>query len=99
MVEADQDEFDSQSKINVQGQNRMRYLGNLAKNSIVTLDVLVPSPEEDPDCTEVRQIRLYVVDRLTLWLRIDDVEWAVRYLYVQNVLKGVPLFPEDSSVR
>ena len=57
----------------------------------------VRSPEEDPDCTEVRQIRLYVVDRKVVWLHIDDVEWAVRYLYVQNLLKGVPLVLDDSA--
>ena len=74
----------------------MRYLQNRAKNTILALDMPVRCPEEDPDCTEVRQIRLYVVDRITLWLHIDDVEWAVRYLYVQNLLKGVPLVLDDS---
>ena len=96
MMEVDEDEDDSPSKIKVQGPKRMRYHMNLAKTSIVTLDVLARSPEEDPDCTEVRQIRLYVVDRKMVWLHIDDVDWAVRYLYVQNLLKGVPLVLDDS---
>ena len=77
----------------------MRYFHNLVRNSVVTVDVPVRCPEEDPDCTEVRQIRLYVVDRITLWLHIDDVEWAVRYLYVQNLLKGVPLVPDESDEK
>ena len=97
MVEVDQDEFDSPSKIKVHSPKRMRYNTDLANNSIVTLDMPARSPEEDPDCTEVRQIRLYVVDRKVVWLHIDDVDWAVRYLYVQNLLKGVSLVPDDST--
>ena len=97
IVEVDQDESDSPSKVKSQGQTRRRYFDNRANNSIVTLDVLVRSPEEDPDCTDVRHIRLYVVDRKAVWLHIDDVDWAVRYLYMQNRLKGAPLVPDDSA--
>ena len=78
-------------------ENRVRYFRNHAKNSIVTLDMPVPCPEEDPDCTEVRQIKLYVADRKTSWLHVDDVSWAVQYLCVQHLLKGVPLVPDDST--
>ena len=97
MVEVVQDEIDSPSKINVQGHKRLRYHGNIANTSIVTLDVPARSPEEDPECTEVRQIRFYVVDRQAIWLHIDDVESAVRCLYAQNFLKGVPLVPDYSA--
>ena len=48
------------------------------------------SPEEDPRSTSTRTIQLYVVDRKQVWLDIDDVEWALRFLYMQYVLKGVP---------
>ena len=54
-------------------------------------------PEDAPNCTEVRNIRLYIEDRVQVWLDLTDVEWAVRFLYVQNLLKGVPLIPEDST--
>ena len=33
-------------------------------------------------------LRLFIVDRKQVWLCIDDVEWAWRYMYVQNMLKG-----------
>ena len=39
----------------------------------------------------------HYVDRRAIWLHIDYVEWAMRYLYVQNLLKGVLLVPDDST--
>lgn len=79
------------------GQKRTRYYKNHAMKQIVTLDMPVRCPEEDPKCKEVRTIKLYIEDRVQIWLDIADVEWAVQYLYVQNLLKGVPLVPEDST--
>jgi hypothetical protein len=99
MMEVDQDAEDSElspTKIKAKGEKRMRYYENPAKDSICTFDMPVRCPEEDPDPTELRQIKLYVKDRKAIWLHIDDVEWAVRYLYVQNLLKGVPLVADDS---
>ena len=100
MNEVEQEEGDvdvSPSKTKGQGAKRARYYRNLARNSIVTLDMPVKCPEEDPNCQDFRKIRLYIVDRKTIWLHIDDVEWAVRYLYAQNLVKGVPLVPDDSQ--
>ena len=54
-------------------------------------------PEVAPNYTEVRKIRLYIEDRVQVWLDLADVEWAVRFLYVHNLLKGVLLIPEDST--
>ena len=99
MMEVEQDQAGSElsPKIKSQGQKRMRYFRNPARDSIATFDMPVRCPEEDPHCTDVRQIRLYVVDRSMVWLHMDDVEWAMRYLYVQNLLKGVPLVPDGST--
>ena len=87
----------SPSKAVGQGKKRTRYYKNLVVGKIVPLDMPVRCPEEDPQCTELRTIRVYVLDRIQLWLDIADVEWAVRYLYVQNLLKGVPLIPDEST--
>ena len=80
-----------------QGNKRTRYYKNLVVGKIVPLDMPVRCPEEDPQCTELRTIRVYVENRIQLWLDLADVEWAVRYLYVQNLLKGVPLIPDEST--
>ena len=99
MMDVQQDQADSgcSPKIKSQGQKRMRYFHNLARDSIATFDMPVRCPEEDPHCTDVRRIRLYVESRKEVWLHLDDVEWAVRYLFAQNLLKGVPLRPDDST--
>ena len=52
-------------------------------------------PEEAPDCKQMRKITMLVEDRKTIWLCTEDMEWAVRYLWVQNMLKGVPLVSAD----
>ena len=87
----------SPSKAVGQGKKRTRYYKNLVVGKIVPLDMPVRCPEEDPQCTELRTIRVYVENRIQLWLDLADVEWAVRYLYVQNLLKGVPLIPDEST--
>ena len=100
MEQVQQDHADSggsPNKIKGSGQKRMRYYHNLARDSIATFHMPVRCPEEDPHCTDFRRIRLYVESRKEVWLHLDDVEWAVRYLYMQNLLKGVPLVPDDSS--
>ena len=78
------------------GQKRQRYYKNHRTKTIVRLEMHVRCPEEDPTCTEMRKIRVYIEDRKQIWLDIADVEWAVRCLYIQNHLKGVPLIPDDS---
>ena len=57
----------------------------------------VRCPEADPTCTEFREVKLYVKDLDTIFLHIDDVEWAVKYLFAQSELKGVPAVDENST--
>ena len=85
------------NKVRGEGNKRTRYYKNLAVGKIVPVDMPVRCPEEDPQCTDVRTIRVYVENRMQIWLHLADVEWAVRYLYVQNLLKGVPLISDEST--
>ena len=85
------------TKTRGRGQKRTRYYKNHVSKQVVILSMPARCPEEAPNCTEVRNIRLYIEDRRQVWLDLADVEWAVRFLYVQNLLKGVPLIPEDST--
>ena len=86
----------SAPKIKGRGQKRLRYYKNHRTKTTVSFDMPVRCPEEDPTCTDMRKVRVYIEDRKQIWLDIADVEWAVRYLYIQNHLKGVPLIPDDS---
>ena len=79
-----------------QGQQRGRKRATHSPNAVLTVSMPVRCPEEDPKCTELREVRLYVKDRDTIFLHIDDVEWAVRFLFMQSQLKGVPLVQDDS---
>ena len=76
---------------------RARYQKNKAKNRLLTVTVPAVAPEQDPMSTSTRTIQLYVVDRKQVWLDLDDVEWALRVLYMQFVLKGVPVVSPDDA--
>ena len=81
----------------IQGAKRRRFSHNPAKNQVVTVKMQAECPEVDTDAAETRPINLFVVDRKQIWLSIDDVDWAIRWLYMQNLLKGVPLVPPNSQ--
>ena len=79
------------------GDKRARYYKNHAKNHVLNLDIPSLPPEVVRDCREKRSIQLWIVDRRQVWLRISDVPWAVKYLYIQSLLKGVPLIAPESE--
>jgi len=78
-------------------RGRARYYKNKARNCIATVNVTSRPPEIDPNCTQMRAVKLFIVDRQTIWISTDDVSWAVRYLFDQNHLKGVPLVADDDA--
>ena len=57
----------------------------------------VRCPEIDPKCKQMRPVTLFIEDRITLWLSLDDLPWAIKYLFDQNQLKGVPVV-DDGDV-
>ena len=77
--------------------SRNRYVTSEAKATIFYTTMPEKPLEEDPNGTVERKIALYIQDRVTIWLALEDVAWAVRYLYVQNMLKGIPLVQPDST--
>ena len=81
----------------VPGVKRTRYYKNLCKNTVVTVNMPVRCPEQDAACTDLRRVKLLIEDRRQVWLHLDDLAWALQYLYVQNMLKGVPLVDPDSA--
>ena len=61
------------------------------KHKIVSLDFPTVCPEAYPGNTDRRRISILLLDHQTIWLSIDDVDWAVKYLYAQFQLMGVPV--------
>jgi len=84
-------------QLDVDKQGRSRYYGNRAKNCIVTANVASRCPEIDPTCTQMRPVKMYIVDRKTVWLAMDDVAWAIRYIHEQVHLKGVPVVADNDA--
>ena len=98
----DVDVSDSESpskKVKSDGGSRMRYHRNDYKKSIVEIEIPEHPPEVAKDGQDVRTIRLYIEDRKKVWLHIDDLSWAIKWMYVQIELKGVPLVAPDSAVQ
>ena len=93
----EQQKFETPTKVSGRGSNRQRYYRNVAKGTIFYTNVPECTAEEDPTQREQRRIALYILDRRTIWLDLDDVAWAVRFLYVQNMLKGVPVVQADDD--
>ena len=42
-------------------------------------------------------IALYIVDRRQIYIAAEHLDWAIRYLYTQNRLRGVPLVEGDDT--
>ena len=76
---------------------RWRYRANAAKHCVSSFDVPYTCPEVDPIGTKKRTVTVYVHDRKQIWLSIDDIAWAVEYLYTQNRLKGIPVVADDDA--
>ena len=77
---------------------RKRYSKNQAKGKIVQFPMQVLPPQVDPNAEAgVCDVLLYIVDRQQIWIDSNNVDWAVRYLYAQNILKGVPLVDGDDQ--
>ena len=62
------------------GGTRVRYYKNHARGKVVHVDMPASGHAPDQISPEVRQIRLFIMDRKTIWLHQDDVEWVVRIL-------------------
>ena len=92
------DSICDQSGIAIRGRGakRCRFYKNVAKKKLVSLDLPTVPPEVIKDSRDKRTIQLWIVDRRQVWLRISDVPWAVKYLFIQALLKGVPLIPPDA---
>ena len=76
---------------------RMRLCRNQARGRILKCEMPKKCPEAFPCSAEKRIVTVYVHDKRTVWLLLQDVNWAIQYMYCQNVLKGVAQVPGDSA--
>ena len=76
-------------------QRRLRI--NPCKGKIFTFTMPSLCPEAFPNNKATRRISLLMLDHQTIWLSIDDVDWAIKYLYAQYALKNVRVLADDDS--
>ena len=78
-------------------EQKYSYTPNAAKNKVVVAEMRQVPEEVDPNNTALRKVPLFIVDRRSVWIPLDDVDWAVKYMYAQNLLKGVGVVRGDSA--
>ena len=78
------------------GGGAKRARKNIAKHRFLEMEMAMHPPEIVRNCSARKSILLFIVDRRQIWLRLSDVAWAVKYLYIQSLMKGVPMVAEDS---
>ena len=74
-----------------------RTRANPCKGKVFKCNCSSLCPEAYPGNKETRCISLLILDHQTIWLSIDDVDWAVKYLYAQYALKNVRVLADDDS--
>ena len=86
---------DAKRRRGVLSQRRSR--ANPRKGKIFTFNMPSLCPEAFPTNKATRRISLLMLDHQTIWLSIDDVDWAIKYLYAQYALKNVRVLADDDS--
>lgn len=93
-VDCPQDDVNADRDRHGGGAKRARK--NIAKHRFLEMEMAMHPPEIVRNCSARKSILLFIVDRRQIWLRLSDVAWAVKYLYIQSLMKGVPMVAEDS---
>ena len=87
-----------QTPIKARGRGAKRPRKRTTCGTALNIDFVLECPEASPGCKEKRVARLYVIHKSQIWLHLDDVDWALKYMYAQYVLQGVPhVSPDDAG--
>ena len=68
---------------------------NPHKGDVIEFEMPKRCPEEDPGCTDMERIWIYMQDKRSIWIHSDNLQWAVSYLRCQYWLKGVPMVADS----
>ena len=67
----------------------------IKKRTVVMYTLPDVCPEAFPANTGTRQISCLLMDHQFVWLSLEDVDWAIKYLYAQHQLQGVHVLAPD----
>jgi len=88
MAEVAEDEVINTKTVKNEAARRTRWFRHNCKNKIIEVEMPEKAPETGLDFG-TRKVRLYCVDRLTIWICTKDADWALEYLRAQLECKGV----------
>ena len=77
--------------------------GGKKRNSFVSQVVRITMPDWPPEALtggeapNPRAVSVFVEGTGVLWIHSDDLEWLIRFLVIQQQLKGVPVVAEDDE--
>ena len=55
-------------------------------------------PEMTPDSPNTdRMVRVYLEGNAKIWLHMDDLNWLLQSLFIQQQVKGVAVVPSDGE--
>ena len=86
---------DAKRRRGVISQRRSR--ANPCKGKIFTFNMPSLCPEAFPNNKATRCISLLMRDHQTIWLSIDDVDWALQYLHAQYALTCFRVLADDDK--
>ena len=91
---------DPMDEMNVTEEEPVRKIGKTKAEHYVfrphIYQVKMPvSPPEALGPVVERVVRVYVGQYNVLWVHEEDIEWLLRYMFVQHQLKGVPSVHDD----
>ena len=88
---------DSKRVVGVYTKGRARYYAMRRKDCIVTVNLPMQCREIAPLCQKMRPAKVFIVDRRTIWLSVDDVPWAIRWLFDEQQVKGTHVMADDDA--
>ena len=94
MNDVDDEDFQTPTKTCGRGVKRT-HRGKKPCGKVVQIDFPLECPEANPDCKDKCAARFYVIRKSQIWLQLDDVNRARKYMYAQYVLQGVAHVASD----
>ena len=86
---------DSMDQMEILPAAKPKPAKRFVRNEARTVRIPEFPPGADPG-DSYRTIKLYIVDKKQIWLHQDDVEWALRYLFMEHKLRTQGIAAVDS---
>ena len=76
-------------------KKRVRPKARRAPNSIKTIHMPQFEPTSHPGRTETRAVCMFAARTNSIWICVDDIPWAIRWIHDELQCGGVPMLDDD----